>query len=182
MNIWILLYVDFCTIMAISRQKEAQSQDYALLLLYGILFVIEADTDIRLTVRTTAQSVIWVDIDIRLTVKTTAQSVIWVDIDIRLTVKTTAQSVMKWFIASPYGVNVMAKISDIDSWVIYSYDRQCKWTLLFFVFARESHMWLFISHGGSIVVSSVLNNTLLLSVRHYYNVPQGHVLIHSILV
>ena len=30
--IWILLYVAFCTIMAILRQKEARSQDYALLL------------------------------------------------------------------------------------------------------------------------------------------------------
>ena len=30
--IWILLYVAFCTIIAISRQKEAQSPDYALLL------------------------------------------------------------------------------------------------------------------------------------------------------
>ena len=30
--IWILLYVAFCTIMAISRQKEARSRDYALLL------------------------------------------------------------------------------------------------------------------------------------------------------
>ena len=30
--IWILLYVASCTIMAISRQKEAQSRDYALLL------------------------------------------------------------------------------------------------------------------------------------------------------
>ena len=30
--IWILLYVAFCTIMAISRQKEAKSLDYALLL------------------------------------------------------------------------------------------------------------------------------------------------------
>ena len=29
---WILLYVAFCTIMAISRQKEARSRDYALLL------------------------------------------------------------------------------------------------------------------------------------------------------
>ena len=28
--IWILLYVAFCTIMAISRQKEARSRDYAL--------------------------------------------------------------------------------------------------------------------------------------------------------
>ena len=28
---WILLYVAFCTIMAISRQKEARSRDYALL-------------------------------------------------------------------------------------------------------------------------------------------------------
>ena len=31
-NIWILLYVAFCTIMVISRQKEARSRDYALLL------------------------------------------------------------------------------------------------------------------------------------------------------
>ena len=31
-NIWILLYVAFCTIMAISRQKEAGSRYYALLL------------------------------------------------------------------------------------------------------------------------------------------------------
>ena len=30
--IWILFYVTFCTIMAISRQKEARSRDYALLL------------------------------------------------------------------------------------------------------------------------------------------------------
>ena len=30
--IWILLYAAFCTIMAISRQKEARSRDYALLL------------------------------------------------------------------------------------------------------------------------------------------------------
>ena len=29
---WILLYVAFCTIMAISRQKEARSPDYSLLL------------------------------------------------------------------------------------------------------------------------------------------------------
>ena len=29
---WILLYVAFCIIMAISRQKEARSRDYALLL------------------------------------------------------------------------------------------------------------------------------------------------------
>ena len=164
------------------------------------LIVIWADTDMRLIVKTTAQSVIWADTDIRFTakakaksviwavtdiriiVKATAQSVIWADNDIRLIEKTTAQSVMKWFIASPYGVNVMAKISDIDSWVIYSYDRQCKWYLLLSVFVRESHMCFFISHGGSIVVSSVLNNTLLMSVRHYCNVSQGHVLIHSILV
>ena len=32
MNIWILLYVAFCPIMAISRQKEARSRDFALLL------------------------------------------------------------------------------------------------------------------------------------------------------
>ena len=30
--IWIVLYVAFCTVMAISRQKEARSRDYALLL------------------------------------------------------------------------------------------------------------------------------------------------------
>ena len=29
---WILLYVTFCPMMAISRQKEARSRDYALLL------------------------------------------------------------------------------------------------------------------------------------------------------
>ena len=32
LNIWILLYVAFYTIMTISRQKEARSRDYALLL------------------------------------------------------------------------------------------------------------------------------------------------------
>ena len=46
--------------------------------------VIRANTDIRLIVKTTAQSVIWADTDIRLIVKTTAQSVIWADTDIRL--------------------------------------------------------------------------------------------------
>ena len=69
-----------------------------------------------------------------------AQSVIWADTDIRLIGKATAQSVYKWFIASPSGINVMAEISDIDAGVIYSYDRQCKWSLLLSVFARESHM------------------------------------------
>ena len=32
-SLWILFYVAFCTIMAISRQKEARSRDYALVLL-----------------------------------------------------------------------------------------------------------------------------------------------------
>ena len=37
MNIWILHYVVFCTIMAISRHKEARSRDYGLLLFRMIL-------------------------------------------------------------------------------------------------------------------------------------------------
>ena len=38
--IWILLYVAFCTIMAILRQKEARSRDYALLLFRMTLMVL----------------------------------------------------------------------------------------------------------------------------------------------
>ena len=41
--------------------------------------MILADTDIRFTVKTTVQSVMWVGTDIRLTVKTTVQSVIRAD-------------------------------------------------------------------------------------------------------
>ena len=52
---------------------------------------------LRLTVKTTTQSVIWTDTDIRLTVKITARSVIWTDTDIRLTVITTGQSVRIWW-------------------------------------------------------------------------------------
>ena len=40
--IWILLYVAFSTIMAISRQKEARSQDYALLLFRMISRVLHS--------------------------------------------------------------------------------------------------------------------------------------------
>ena len=35
--IWIFPYVAFCTIMAISRQKEARSRDYALLLFQNVM-------------------------------------------------------------------------------------------------------------------------------------------------
>ena len=41
--------------------------------------MIWADTDIRIIVETTAQSVIWADTEIRLIVETTAQGVIWAD-------------------------------------------------------------------------------------------------------
>ena len=44
-HIWILLYVAFCTIMAISRQKEARSRDYALLLFRmttGFFFIVHS--------------------------------------------------------------------------------------------------------------------------------------------
>ena len=39
-NEWILLYVAFCTIMVISRQKETRSRDYALLLFWMTLRVL----------------------------------------------------------------------------------------------------------------------------------------------
>ena len=76
------------------------------------------DTDIRLIVKTTAQSVIWVDIDIRLIVKTTAQSVIWDDTYIRLIVKITVHRV--WygmiFIYTPHSDNQ----SECDmGWYLY---------------------------------------------------------------
>ena len=72
---------------------------------------------IYVSVKTTAQSVIWADTDIRLILETTAQSVIWADTDIRLILETTAQSViwddenhstecdMGWYWCTSHGEN-----------------------------------------------------------------------------